>query len=544
MLPIEIPHDMPDWMARAFAKFNEHVHQYRLKMASIETEFQALTAIHFAIIEQIRQKGMKLNKHFSTKNENRNIQLLEQDLKAMTDKLEDICMKTPNRIMTNSRFSTFLTEKREKKLIPARQSTKISDTENNSKNYKYPPKLSTNPFKTPPTKISTQRKNQNSYTKSSATPPTSKKTHTATITTCPVQNTTYSTSQSTPPTRTVPKSTTSTASSTHSTSQSTPPTRTVPKSTTATASSTHSTLTTTGTTTTISSHSSPSPHPTKQSTSFSAFKPTKVTPYQPVVKLVSHMPKYLLDKKLHQKSVIELLDITNQQINKQPTENATLPKNTIMTEENNDAIEIDNSEKEDTQNTQFNNTFEATHQQSKTKKDKTKLSKKLQNQALNTKTTTPKKSNEEKTKSPTLKRKSNVESNSTSKKSKSTPVPAQQNTNNKCNNKQNNSPKKKKKYATYMTLNASQKCELTKITKEKKQTYYKYIRLKGEPKQIANLLRTKTKNENGNFECNQCSYESRTNWDINRHVEQEHLEHQDMHAPTHPVHIETPIVLQ
>ena len=105
---------MPDWMARAYAKINEHLHQYRMKMASIEQEFQTLTSIHFSIVEQIWKKLMRIKNHFSAKREKQTTQLLEQDLKTMTDKLEEICLKTPNRIMTNTRFTTFLTEKEKK----------------------------------------------------------------------------------------------------------------------------------------------------------------------------------------------------------------------------------------------------------------------------------------------------------------------------------------------------------------------------------------------------------------------------------------------
>ena len=151
---------MPDWMARAFVKYNEMVAEHRRTAAHLQTQFQGLSCIINSILETIRRKGAITQGHFSIKQKKEATQMLDSDIKMMTDILNKVARETPNKIMTKTRNMSFLAKNREEKLVPARQQEDIIKLENDAKKYPNLAKITNkinNVFKSPPLKYNDQR---------------------------------------------------------------------------------------------------------------------------------------------------------------------------------------------------------------------------------------------------------------------------------------------------------------------------------------------------------------------------------------------------
>ena len=169
MLPMYLPKTMPEWMARAIKKFNEYIRRYRLKLAAVETEFQALTVVFSSVMATIRNKGARVTHgHFSLKNREKQSSLLEQDIKNMDERLEKLCLENPDNIMTNTRNLPFLSDNCTDIIVPARNDATLLAVENDVKELKSKvlginliPKNTI--FKSSQLKVSEQFKQQKNY---------------------------------------------------------------------------------------------------------------------------------------------------------------------------------------------------------------------------------------------------------------------------------------------------------------------------------------------------------------------------------------------
>ena len=169
---MQIPANMPSWMARAYRSMNDHHIAMRQHLVLAEQHAQSISSAHMGIIQNTERIGAKLHKKSNTQSQDRIYQSLEDDTKKLNEALEYLINKNPNIICTHTRDEQLISDENVEQIVPARINAELINAEKEVKKPNQCTTKKTQIFKSPMLKVNEQRKREKQRYNPNSTPST------------------------------------------------------------------------------------------------------------------------------------------------------------------------------------------------------------------------------------------------------------------------------------------------------------------------------------------------------------------------------------